>query len=458
LYRRHGAQLLAWLFGAVVAAAVLSLVIGLAQWAKVAPTGLTDPIPPDGRIAANLLQPNHLASLLGLGLAGLAWFFETRRLGAVVAALGAGCLILGLVMTQSRSAWMFLVLMVLLWAVFRRSLQLRTPATAVGAIVTAFALSTLAWPALNAVLAMQGDAASLPERLRPGMRLVHWASMIDALSSSPLLGFGWLQIPAAQYLVAASYPPTGEWLTSSHNLALDLLLWNGVPIGLLVIGWLLWWIVSHLRASHEIDTWAAMGGILLLAAHSMVEHPLHFAYFLIPFGLLAGIVEASSFRKPVPALAIRRRVFAIAVLALACVVAAVVIEYRLVEVATQRTILKEEGVAAVGSEPAVPSVRLLDGPREYVRLWLTEPRPGMHEAEVAWMRRVSQRYPVPAALFRSALAAALAGRTANAEQDLMMLCRTTAEDDCARGRSAWQSLAVSHPALAQVRYPDRLAP
>jgi Virulence factor membrane-bound polymerase, C-terminal/O-Antigen ligase len=458
LYRVHGAKLLAWLFGTLVAAGVVSVAIGLAQWAQVAPNSLIDPIAPDGRIPANLLQPNQLASLLGLGVAGLAWFFERRRLPAVIVALGLAWLGFGLVMTQSRSAWLFTALMVLLWAAFRRSLRLRTPAAVLGAVAVTFVLATLTWPALNQSVAAPVEVASLPERLRPGMRLVHWASMMDALARAPVFGFGWMQIPVAQYQVAASHPPTGEWLTSSHNLVLDLLVWNGLPIGLLLVGWLVWWIVSRLRSCTQVDTWAAIAAILVLASHAMVEHPLHFAYFLVPAGLLAGIVEASSGRTMMPRATIGRKVFATALVALTCVVTAVAHEYRLVEQATQRTILKEDGVVLRGAEPAAPTVWLLDGPREYVRLWLTEPRPGMTSAEVDWMRRVSQRYPVPAGLFRSALASGLAGRAAEAEQALIVLCRTTPEQDCTRGRAAWQSLAVNHPALGRVKYPERDRP
>ena len=35
-----------------------------------------------------------------------------------------------------------------------------------------------------------------------------------------------------------------EWVTSGHNVLLDILIWNGIPLGLLIIAymavWLLW--------------------------------------------------------------------------------------------------------------------------------------------------------------------------------------------------------------------------
>jgi len=33
------------------------------------------------RVYANFTQPNHLASLLGLGAAGILWAYERRRIG-----------------------------------------------------------------------------------------------------------------------------------------------------------------------------------------------------------------------------------------------------------------------------------------------------------------------------------------------------------------------------------------
>ena len=40
----------------------------------------------------------------------------------------------------------------------------------------------------------------------------------------------------------------GEYIEHSHNLVLDLLVWNGIPIGGLIILALAWWFIAHIRA------------------------------------------------------------------------------------------------------------------------------------------------------------------------------------------------------------------
>ena len=55
------------------------------------------------RPGANLGQPNHLATLLVMGLASLLFLFESRRLGATASGLLALTLLTGLAATESRT-------------------------------------------------------------------------------------------------------------------------------------------------------------------------------------------------------------------------------------------------------------------------------------------------------------------------------------------------------------------
>ena len=82
----------------------------------------------------------------------------------------------------------------------------------------------------------------------------------------------------------------------------------------------------------------------------------------------------------------------------------------------------------------------------------------MSADEVDWMRRVSQRYPVPAALLRYALAAGLNGRPDEAAATLGRLCKMHAPARCDEGRVAWAELQGRYPELRAIVAPPTALP
>ena len=76
--------------------------------------------------------------------------------------------------------------------------------------------------------------------------------MLDAISRAPWLGYGWNEMSVAQSLVAPDHPAVREMVDHSHNMLLDLMVWNGVPLGLLMFGVFVWWFWRHLRACSDV--------------------------------------------------------------------------------------------------------------------------------------------------------------------------------------------------------------
>ncbi len=279
------------LLGCFLAAAAACVGLGLAQWLGLGPYGFLEMMNSEGRIYANLVQPNQFASVIGLGIAAAVWLYETRRIGGATAGLAVAFFGFGFVMTQSRAAWLFIAFFVVMWALYRRRLQLRTPPLAVAAIVTLFIVALIAWGPLNAWLQTDLAPRPLSSRTASGHRWTHWVTLWDALLQSPMLGYGWGQITIAQQATTLNHPPTFEFLISSHNLLLDLLLWNGLPIGLLVIGICGWWFYSRMRQCGDAHTWGLLVALGVLVVHSMVEFPLMYMFFLMPAGLIIGALD-----------------------------------------------------------------------------------------------------------------------------------------------------------------------
>ena len=92
--------------------------------------------------------------------------------------------------------------------------------------------------------------------------------------------------------IALHHTRSHEWISFSHNILLDLLVWNGVVIGGLVCVAITGWIASRCLRCRDAGTWAmlAAGGVLL--THALLEYPHAYAYFLLPMAVFIGVVEA----------------------------------------------------------------------------------------------------------------------------------------------------------------------
>jgi hypothetical protein len=452
---RYSPKFIVGLFMAICAGAIASVGLGLAQWLELGPFGFLEYSPRGERMYANLLQANQLASLLAVGVAGLWWFYESRRIGGWVASLGIGFLGFGLVMTQSRAGWLMVAAFVAMWALYRKRLPLRTSAMAMLLGVAMFIVGVLVRAPLDAWVHMNGGTGAIQVRLSEPFRWIHLQTLWDALLRQPWRGYGWMQIAVAQQAAVLDHPPTFELQSAAHNQVLDFLIWNGLPLGLLLTGAIAVWAVQRMRRCTEPDAWALLVALSVFAVHSMVEFPLQYAYFLLPAGLMVGVIEARTLPAPAWTPRLGRAVYAGAALATAALLYQLWDEYYTIEEAVRQVRLKNE-VRFVQTDggPKVPDVVLLDGQREYVRLWLVEPREAMSPAELDWLHDVATRYPSPGALIRYAQAAALNGRAEDAQRALERMCRMALEWHCNGGRMTWANAALAHPRLNAVRYPE----
>lgn len=441
------------LFGALAMGAMAAFGIGLAQWLQLGPFTFIDQLAPGARVCANFAQPNHLATLLGLGIVATIWAYEARRIHGWVACLGIAPLAFGLAMTQSRVGWLFVAALVMLWGAYRRRLGLCTPGAAVAAWVLLFALTVLAWPLLTHAMA-GSEATSLMQRIQSGNRWVNWQTIWDAVLRSPWLGYGWNQVSAAQQAAVLDHPATFEWWGNSHNLLLDLLAWNGLPLGVASIGVGVWWAVLVLRGCAGSDAWALIAALAILLTHSMVEFPLMYAYFLLPAGLLVGALDArmvaTDTARPHRNF-FGRGMFAVIAVAVVSLSVAIADEYLEIDRAVHDLRFRDAGYKQ-GVE--VPNVALLDGPREYVLLWATKNDDGDPGADIAWLRTVSQRFATPPALLRYAAATGVRGDSTEAMHTLQILCSISLPKYCDEGREKWTQMSERFPALLQVAFPQ----
>jgi hypothetical protein len=134
-----------------------------------------------------------------------------------------------------------------------------------------------------------------------------WAHAWTMFRAHPLLGVGYGEFGWAQFQQMAEVGATAEMSLHAHNAVLDLLAKTGVVgaagVALVLAAWL-WRVVCH-------RVWAASSGeramavpmlfwLAMCAAHSMLEYPLHYLYFFLPFCFLLAWLEPAGFGKRVP--------------------------------------------------------------------------------------------------------------------------------------------------------------
>lgn len=368
---------------------------------------------------ANLAQPNQLATLLGLGIAAAMLLFEQRRIGAGAAIALALLLAVTMAMTQSRTPLLLFAAGGLLLLAVRRRLALRTRPAVLALLLLAWLLAFLAWPRVAEALLLTPMQATLESRAQAGPRAVMWYQMAEAVARSPWVGYGWNQVSLGQMAVVDGYPDS-RLLEYTHNLLLDLMVWHGVPLTLLLAAlggaWL--WLALN-RARTPAGVFGLMT-VLLLLAHSMVEFPHAYLYYLVPFGLAVGLVEVDAGLARRLALPAAVNVAAVAGLTGALVVAAgdylrVESEFREMRMTVARI-----GRPMVERPPPLIDTMFTQLAMQH-RAWLTTPRPGMDAAEVRALAEVAERYAHAPLLYRAALALAYNGDIARAQLMLRRL-------------------------------------
>lgn len=299
---------------AVVGAGVVSALIGVLQvfapWVfQLIPGDLMAPSSIVGRAVGNLRQPNHLSSWLMWALIALVPLAEQRRFlvwrWPATAFLAIGALIvLGVVLTASRTGVLGIVLLAL-WAVIDRRMQrpVRWALWAAPALYIVFWFLLSLWA--QTTQHTFGGEARLAEADLSASRFSIWANTWALVMQQPWTGVGMGQYNFAWTLTPFPGRPTA-FFDHSHNLPLQMLVELGVPFGLLVLALLLTALGLAAKRAWQVDGEAGSQGraafvmLLLIGLHSLLEYPLWYAYFLLPTAWAWGFALVLPEQSPSP--------------------------------------------------------------------------------------------------------------------------------------------------------------
>ena len=255
--------------------------------------------PGDGRIYGNLRQPNHYATALALGCAGLAAVAPRLRRGQIwAAALGLSW---ALEVSGSRTALahtLLIAALVLLLVPRAWRDARRRPLLALPLLYAAWWLLLRGAASLGWIHYLDAITRQLDQPVNA--RALIWHDALQVWQQRPWLGWGWGQLGWGLEQAAVTqhlHPLPLDNIDNAHDLVLQLLATCGIvgtaPV-LLLAAALAW---RLLRAPWSRDARDAQRGAALLPAlagagcialHSLLEYPLWYVYFLFTFAFLLG--------------------------------------------------------------------------------------------------------------------------------------------------------------------------
>lgn len=436
-----------FIFSAIIIATIVSVGIQLRQWAGFEPLGFwTLRAVTQSRYYANLAQPNQLASLELLGLVACSWGFYRKKLSAASAIFVACFILIGVVLTESRTAMLNLGLLLVIAFVFRRNLPSKQYIQVMFGLFCYFGVMTVLVP-------MLGGDGTMPELRTPAVseRWMAWKMFTKASFEQPVWGFGWGQLAQAHFSVVLDAPFQSGLFTQSHNLLLDLILWNGYPIGLFLILILGWWVCKAATSVQNFKNIHGIFFIIILGTHAMLEFPLQYAFFLMPFGLIIGSLHITLGFQPVFK---ANRFTSIFLMAISITMLCITIrDYFRAETSMYGLRFQHYKIQTT-IPPVPPDVIALTQFRDSISFARTRPQNNLKSEELQWMIDTVNTLPSPLLIFNLASNLAMNGQPAESQKWIIRLCKTSAEISCADMHMLWTNAAASSPEMAAVEWPS----
>ena len=388
----------------------------------------------------NLRQPNLLALLLCLSIASVWYLYVMKKLKSYA---GYGLVVLfliGIVLTQSRMTWMVLPLFIMLnW-----SQPPDTPKVSKSVLIlllVLFIVLTLVTPVLLGLTGIQIDSVA-SRASQTSVRMTLWKQALLISELHPWFGAGWFQFGSHQVMIADLFEST-EVSDYAHNTVLNFAAEIGWPLTLLICaGALCWLIRCCVKKWSNIQVRFMTLMMLAIAVHSMVEFPLWFAYFLMPFTVMVGAVHSQT--MGIQVIGIYRK-FTVALLIITCgLFSWIFIDY--VRLVTGFEALNHQNNWNAEWHEKIKKSDYSFVPQYFDYLHIVEVKiyPGMPVSDIRYIQRVALRFAFPPILTRLAMAYAYNQRPDEALK-ILIISHQLNLNSYSRTYGEWVYFARSNP-------------
>lgn len=249
---------------------------------------------------ANFGQPNNLSTFLVMGLMGGLYLYEKRKESLWLLIPSSLILLFTIALTQSRTAWIVCIFFFFYWIYKQHKNNPRFNFlklllwTSLFFLIAGYLLPYLTQFMTSHLDTGVTHTASIVQRAGSGHeRLGMWMQILHAIAERPLFGYGWNQTSIA-VVESIEFNTVQVWFNSAHNIVLDLLIWNGVPLGVLIAGYLSLWLLWLNKTAKDSTSIIAIMMVCAILIHALLEFPQRYAYFLLPMGFLLGLIQAQT--------------------------------------------------------------------------------------------------------------------------------------------------------------------
>ncbi|APX63940.1 PglL family O-oligosaccharyltransferase [Acinetobacter schindleri] len=416
LEKNYTFQLLCWL---VLMSAIFSVYIALMQWLMIhLHDSLMIDLRPGGRPYANFAQPNNLATFLTMAVLASCYLYEAKKYNQYIFALICAFLIFGIVLTQSRTPWVFAIAFAIWWYWKSAKTQLSIQNSWVICAYGYFLLCVILLPIFSNWLGVSFLEDPLTRATTGLNRLNMWQQMWVAIQNEPWFGYGWNQVSVAQVQTTLQFSHH-EWTEHTHNFILDVLVWNGLLVGILILIGLIVWLWKFVEHAYSAENFLMLAMVGAVLVHAMLEYPLDYAFFLLPVGFILGLIQENN--KGTHNFNISR--FTGVGILILCLGLYVVIfnDYRKIEKDMELARFESLNIGTLSSKNKFPDVILLTQLKAQIGLIRTQPREHMSEIEITEVKEATYRHASSSALYRYAQVLALNGQEKSAQDHLDIL-------------------------------------
>lgn len=428
-------------FYTTAAAAVLSSLIVIAQWLQIDLDRLYfKEVPPLSRPFANTGQPNHLGTLLSLGIISIMALSDKIKISKLSLYFLLLILTFSSSLTQSRTAGLQIICTAIIVIIFSKIKKINLSIIPSSAVVIFFVFFTTYQPSLNRLLFL--------EQIRPigattlkDSRLDHWTSMLEAISHKPWGGYGWLHSVEAQ-LTGTNYGIKAAIFPYTHNIILDLIIWFGIPIAALLIFFTLKEIILIIKNIQTSNQILALAGFSTFLIHCLLEYPFTYMHILIPGGIFFGIAgNYQSAPKNKKSYFLKYVTYA----ATSILATIILIEYTNLEKTATALRFKYAGI--FGNIPVDPikASPLMNQLTAYINTAYQLPSNSISTNEVHDYEISANRYGTQRLLFHSALASGFYGDEEKSKKQLKNICRIHTKEACDFSKSEWSRYQIEYP-------------
>lgn len=397
---------------------------------------------------ANVAQPNQLALLFCMAIAGIWWLLQERQIRGLVAFVTVLILAWGLALTQSRIGWLIVpTFAIMAWSWHRKEEFLKISRRAIIALIAIYSGFIIALPYLSSAIGT--STASLVDRVGgQSERLILFKQAFHISANHPFFGAGWYEFGPEQVNIGAQFLPS-VYSQHAHNMILNLAAEVGWLVTIVVLGAGGYWIMRVWRYPKiNKETCFAMMFFAAVLIHSLVEFPLWYAYVLLPFALLIGMVHQEQLNSRawhIPKMPVGWGLLAVAMM-IGLVFTA--IDYRRVVIGFRALGMHSFGLASDDKAMNKPAYTIFPHFYDYFSFARYSARKGMSDVEITNMEQVSLRFGYAPVLMRMSLVYALNGRPEESYKSLMTINRLHPRH-YKEAYFNWKSMTISDPGIYQ---------